>query len=66
MKLNKIIFLSSAVAAVASSMTSCKDDDIFTVDGQQAFIICTNKVDCPYVEYVDSKSPESTTLLGCT
>lgn len=59
MKLNKIIFLSSAVAAVASSMTSCKDDDIFTVDGQQAFIICTNKVDCPYVEYVDENGAKT-------
>ncbi len=53
MKLNKIIFSSCAVAAIASCMTGCKDDDIFTIDGQQAFIICTNKVDCPYVEYVD-------------
>lgn len=53
MKLNKIIFSTCAAAAIASSMSSCKDDDMFTIDGQQAFIICTNKIDCPYVEYVD-------------
>lgn len=27
---------------------------MFTIDGQQAYIICSNKVDCPYVEYTDS------------
>lgn len=53
MKLNKIILPACALAAIASGMSSCKDDDMFTVDGQQAFIICTDKIDCPYVEYVD-------------
>lgn len=59
MKFNKVILSIYTAVAVACGVSSCKDDDMFTIDGQQAFIICSNKVDCPYVEYVDENGVKS-------
>lgn len=48
MKLNKY-FLSASLVALSAAMVSCDDDDMFTVDRQQCFILYSGDVDCPKV-----------------
>ncbi len=49
MKLYKYL-LSASIVAISAAMVSCDDDDIFTVDNQQCFILGSSDLDCPKVE----------------